>query len=336
MNTNRKHSMTVSLGISIRDALQRLDDTGAGCLFVEEDGDFRGIITDTDLRRAILSGADLSTQATINEFPVVIQEEGPEDLKRAEEILNDSPYDVIPVVKDGKLVTFLTRESFRVAAPVVIMAGGRGKRLAPESEIVPKPLMPIHGKAIIEHLLDQFKAAGAKDIRIVVHHKAAMIQAYLSSHKHFIVEDEPLGTAGILRRLGISEDYFLTNCDIMVKTDLPRLMQFHHDGQYLITLVGATVKNVLSYGSCHLQAGRLQRVEEKPEHEYIANTGLYVINPEVRKYIPARRYDMTDLIDNVLTAGEKVGVYPVSGESWIDIGQWEEYRKVLAEWKKKE
>jgi len=113
-------------------------------------------------------------------------------------------------------------------------------------------------------------------------------------------------------------------------------MQFHHDGQYLITLVGATVKNVLSYGSCHLQAGRLQRVEEKPEHEYIANTGLYVINPEVRKYIPARRYDMTDLIDNVLTAGEKVGVYPVSGESWIDIGQWEEYRKVLAEWKKKE
>jgi NDP-sugar pyrophosphorylase family protein len=222
--------------------------------------------------------------------------------------------------------------------PVVIMAGGKGTRLEPFTYVLPKPLVPIHEKPVIEHLLESFTDVGVHEFIITLNYKARIMKAFFeelnpSYTVDFVVEQEPLGTAGSLKFLEGRFDlpFMVTNCDIIIKTDYLNLYKFHQKNNYDITLVASMKNYTIPYGTCELNAdGHLEHINEKPEYDFLVNTGLYVLNSNVLELIPAGKfYHITHLIEDVKNSGKRVGVYPIADDAWIDVGQWAEYKKAV-------
>ena len=218
------------------------------------------------------------------------------------------------------------------------MAGGKGTRLDPFTKVLPKPLLPIGDDPIIQVIMNEFISHGLDKFFITLKDKAKMIKAYFYDHDmgydiKFIEETKPLGTAGSLKLLkNILDDvFFVSNCDIIVKSDYAEILYFHNKGDYLITLVGSMKQHFVPYGICEVEKdGKLESFLEKPTFDYLVNTGFYVIDPSVIKLIPEDTYyDMTDLIKALMNKGKRIGVYPVSEKSWIDVGQWKELNNAL-------
>lgn len=305
-----------------------------------------GTLTDGDVRRFILAGHELSgsIQNAYNQHPVFVRKGAysPQDLKN---LFQEHAVDVLPIVDDaGRVMDHASLHDLvdsRASGagdisgvPVVIMAGGQGTRLAPFTHVLPKPLIPIEGKPVIDHIMERFRAAGATGFYLTVNHKARILRAYIEDVGEkvtFVEEDKPLGTAGALRLLAgrFDRPVIVTNCDVLVAANYRELLDFHAASGCRITLV-ASVRNFrLPYGSCILAGdGTLAGIEEKPELTRLVNTGLYVIDPGLFPGIPAGTpYHMTNLMSDLMDSGERVGVFPVSSEAWVDVGEWEEYRR---------
>jgi len=285
----------------------------------------------------------------MNKDPVKIIEEK-YDVRQIRQIFSEGTVHQIPIIDDNvvlKDVVYKTDISGNVneiymesklSNPVVIMAGGKGARLDPFTRVLPKALIPVGEKPIIEIIMDEFAKYGMTNFIISINHKAKMIKAYLEDFKKdysikYINEDKPLGTAGVLKCLEgeIKTPFFVSNCDVLIKSDYYSINKFHRKGNYALTLVGSTQFHIVPYGVCEIDnGGELKKIVEKPEFDFLANTGMYIINPEVLRYIPkAKSYHMTELIGILKTNNEKVGVFPISEKSWIDVGQWEEYKKAI-------
>jgi len=226
--------------------------------------------------------------------------------------------------------------SQKINAPVVIMAGGKGTRLKPFTDVLPKPLIPVNDIPVVEHIIEKFTNIGCSSIYLTVNYKAKILKAYFEelSPKYkvtFIDEPEPLGTAGSLNFLSdhFNQPIFVTNCDIIIKSDYREIYKYHESNSYDITVVASIKNYVIPYGTCELNDdGSLNCINEKPKYEFLINTGLYVVNPEILSLIPKNRFfHFTHLITKATSIGKRVGVFPVNENSWIDIGQWKEYRK---------
>ena len=255
----------------------------------------------------------------------------------------------MPVVaNDRKVVDYITLEKVfgkiktvekrQVDAPVVIMAGGRGTRLAPFTQVLPKPLIPVKGKTVIDHIIDRFRNHHVDTFYFTINYMSKIIRAYFEEKEAdyrvgFAEETEPLGTAGSIKLLEekLYTSFFVSNCDIIIEADYYDIHSFHLKNRYDITLVAAAKQFNIPYGVCELNGdGDLMQINEKPEYNFLVNTGLYVLRPETLKMIPDNRmFHMTHLMDKVRESGGKIGVYPISENSWIDVGQWAEYRKAL-------
>ena len=218
------------------------------------------------------------------------------------------------------------------------MAGGKGTRMEPFTKILPKPLVPIHEKPIIEHIIERFSHVGCLDFHITVNYKAQILKAYFEESEeeysvNFVEEEAPLGTAGSLRFLSnkLNQPFFVTNCDIIIKADYENIYKFHKEGKYDVTLVASTKEYIIPYGTCKLNDnGHLSHIDEKPSYNFLINTGLYILNPEVLKLVPKNKFfHITHLIENAKNKGLKIGVYPIDDSLWIDIGQWTEYKNVV-------
>ena len=256
---------------------------------------------------------------------------------------------VIPIVDEkNKILHFLTYSDIfgeklkqdynKIDAPVIIMAGGKGTRLEPFTNILPKALIPFGQKPIIEIIIDRFMKYGCSDFRISVNSKARIIKAYFEEHEtnlkiEYIDEDKPLGTAGALQFLKnkIEVPFFVSNCDILIDADYSDIYEFHKKGNYDITLVSAIRQYNIPYGVCELNKnGDFTRIKEKPKFEFLVNTGLYVLSTGVIDEIPSNTFfHITHLIEKIKSKGGNIGVYPISEDSWKDIGQWKEYNNSL-------
>jgi NDP-sugar pyrophosphorylase family protein len=221
---------------------------------------------------------------------------------------------------------------------VVIMAGGEGARLQPFTNILPKPLIPLNDKTVIEKILDSFTDSGFCNFFLTVNFKGKILTAFFEELEPdysigFIEEKTPLGTAGSLHMLKeeLQSTFLLTNCDVILNLDHGDLIDFHHENNCEITLVASAKKMTIPYGACEIdKQGFLSKITEKPSLDYLINTGLYVLEPSALKEIPDGEYfHMTDLIAKVKSKGKRVGVFPIEDDAWIDIGQWEEYRSAL-------
>jgi len=342
--------ISVQFNITIRQAMKALDRTAEKCLLVvNENKKLLGTLTDGDLRRSILGGTNFSENISdsYNSKPTVLIK-NKYSTEEAKQLFQDLKLDLIPVVDENYLVVdFITWSGIGDKSrpkkslgdiPVIIMAGGKGTRMEPFTKILPKPLVPVREKPIIEHIIEHFTDIGCTDFHMTINYKGKILKAYFEELKpnyqvKFVEEKEPLGTAGSLRFLDgkFNQSFFVTNCDIIIKADYTSLYEFHQKGGYDITLVASAKEYVIPYGTCKLNSdGHLSHINEKPKYDFLINTGLYVMNNEVLKLIPKNKfYHITNLIEDAKNQGKKVGVFPIDDDAWIDIGQWTEYQKAI-------
>ncbi len=343
--------ITIRPKATIKEAMESLDKTAEKALLVVDDGHaLLGTLTDGDLRRHILKEQDLIgiIENVYNKNPIFVFQED-FDSEKVKKILTQNKINLIPILDQNRIVVdHITWEKVfgnntksedqKLDVPVVIMAGGKGTRLEPFTRVLPKPLIPVCDKPIIDHILEKFRAYEISEFYLTIHHMSKIIRAYFEEKQPdysigFVEENEPRGTAGSLKPLKdrLIKPFFVSNSDVIIEADYADLYLFHKKNGYDITLVASAKQFNIPYGICKLNgSGSLERIQEKPEYNFLVNTGLYVLNPDVIDLIPAEGvYHITQLISDVKKQGMKVGVYPVSEDAWIDVGQWVEYQKAV-------
>ena len=217
------------------------------------------------------------------------------------------------------------------------MAGGKGTRLLPYTHVLPKPLIPIGDKPILERIIEQFCKYGCEKFFLVLNYKKNMIKAYFNEFEHdyqieYIEEREPLGTGGGLSLLRdkLSGTFILSNCDILIREDFSNILNFHKNSGNKISMICSLKNFRIPYGIVHMGArGLVKSMEEKPTVTFLTNTGCYFIEPEILKEIPEDTFvGFPDIIDKYRLQGNQVGVYPISESAWLDMGQVEELEKM--------
>lgn|SRR5512145_1712716 len=214
----------------------------------------------------------------------------------------------------------------------VILAGGKGTRLAPYTTAFPKPLVPVGDMPIVEIVVRQLVAAGVTRITLAVGHLAELIRAYFSAHElaevlEYAYESTPLGTVGPLAHIGGLEAPFLVmNGDVLTTLDYQAFMAYHHQHEAWLTIASYERHVDVDFGILKLGAGpAVVDYLEKPKHSYRVSMGIYMFDPRVRQYIPSgRRLDFPDLVKALLAAGRPVVAYPFDG-FWLDIGRPDDY-----------
>ncbi|MCF8295998.1 MAG: NTP transferase domain-containing protein [Saprospiraceae bacterium] len=344
---NKLDNLLVNKEITILSALKKMDEIKQKLLIVVTDGKFDGLVSIGDLQRAIIKNLPMNTPIKRVMRRDIKYGKIEDSRKRIKEIMLNFRIEYMPILNDrSELVDLVFWEEiieeefntkWQLKNPVVIMAGGEGKRLRPLTNVIPKPLFPYEDKTIIEKLLESYYEEGAREFYISVNFKKKMIKEYLSYQKKYQItyleEEEPYGTAGSLKYLQnmVTRPFFVNNCDIIIKHNYGEIMDFHQKAGNAVTLVAA-VKNIkIPYGTVETgPEGRLINLIEKPEITYMINTGLYILNPEVLELIPSGKiFNMTDLFSALKNNQGKIGVFPVSEKTWEDIGEWRFYRKVM-------
>ncbi|MCF8296142.1 MAG: NTP transferase domain-containing protein [Melioribacteraceae bacterium] len=335
---------------SAKDAMKQLDKTAEKILFVVEDNNkLIGSLTDGDIRRWILKDGDLNSAVMDVCFKGTYSIETKYDLEQVKTEILKRKIVYVPVVNENKeIVEFLIWDKLfddkiirkskeKLNAEVVIMAGGKGSRLDPFTRILPKPLIPIGDKTILEIIIEKFTDYGNEEFYISVNHKAKIIKSYFEEiqpeyYLKYIYEEKPLGTVGALKTLDgqVKKDIILTNCDNIIEADYADLLEHHKAKNNDITIIASMKHYNIPYGICEIEnGGRLVSINEKPEYDLLVNTGMYVLKPEVLKYIPKEElFHITHLIEKIKST-HKIGIYPISENSWIDTGEWVEYKKAV-------
>ena len=343
--------ITILPQATIKEAMEAMGKASEKVLLVvDNDKKLIGALTDGDIRRYILKGRDLigTIQEAYNPNPIFVFQED-YNLEKIKKVLTKNKIDLVPILNQSrKIVDFITwdkvfgnnrkSENQKLDVQVVIMAGGSGTRLEPFTKVLPKPLIPVGDKPVIDHIIDRFRAYGVCQFYLTIHHMSKILRAYFEEKNPdysigFAEEDEPRGTAGSLKLLKdkLNKPFFVSNCDIIIDANYSDIFRFHANNDYDITLVASAKQFNIPYGICELNgSGSLKRIQEKPEYNFLVNTGLYVLNPVVIDLIPEDKlFHITHLMDKVKENKGTIGVYPVSENAWIDVGQWAEYRNAL-------
>ena len=334
--------------LTIRQAVQKLNEAGEKILFVvEENGRLLGTVTDGDIRRAIIHGVDFDkgVQEVMQAHCTTISRTHPSLFETAREVMVRKKVGQIPVLDErDRIVDIIAwtdvleeKETVRPRAEhanhVIIMAGGRGTRMDPFTKILPKPLIPVGNKPVVEIIMDRFSRSGFRHFLYTINYKKEYMKLYLREKSsayeiEWIEEEDFLGTAGSLSLLEgrFTESLFVTNCDTLLDVNFEEILKWHRDQGAALTVIGCHNEVKIPFGVIQMNNGTLERLSEKPVHDVIINTGVYVMEPHVISYIPKETaFDMNQLISRV-AAKEKVSVFPIYG-GWLDIGKWDEYRK---------
>ncbi len=333
--------------VTIVEAMRRIDENTKGIIFIVDDnGRLIGSLTDGDIRRWIIKTGKLTSFANsaMNKNPKTVSEM---NIGIAAEIMKKEKIYAVPVVNsDMKLIdiTFSdytdenTINSNALAkTSVIIMAGGKGTRLYPFTKILPKPLIPIGDIPILERIINRFCGYGANDFYLTVNYKKEMIKAYFGELAHdynitYVEEDKPLGTAGSIRLIKkkFDKSLIITNCDILIEADYGNVMQYHQESGNAMTIVSSLRNTTIPYGVLHpSENGTIVSMEEKPQLSCFINTGMYVLEPQFIEKIPSNSfYHMPQLAEQLIVDGLKVGMYPVSEDSFLDMGEFEEMKKM--------
>ncbi|MDN5337929.1 MAG: hypothetical protein PWQ20_999 [Thermotogaceae bacterium] len=343
----RVRNILIPYDTRIIDVLKKMDDLDRKLLILEKNGKFFSLVSIGDIQRAIIKGINLSEpvhKVTRQAVRIASLKDTFENIK--EQMLKYR-MEFLPVVENGKIINVYFWEDLfgkeknvekeKIDVPVIIMAGGKGTRLRPITNIIPKPLIPLGEKTVLEVIIQIFKNYGVKDFYLTLNYKKEMIKYYLKYAKiegiSYVIEEEPLGTAGSLSLLRnvISQNCIVTNCDIIIKQDYHQLIEYHKKSGSVLTIVGVLKNERIPYGVIKKDSqGNVIKIEEKPLRSYIINSGMYVLEKKALEYIPQGMYfDMTDLINVLIEKGEKVKFFPVSEGSWLDVGDWDKYNEVM-------
>lgn len=332
--------VTLLPSASIAEAMARLDKAGTGALALcTVDRMLVGLLTDGDIRRAILRNVslDIPCENIANQVPITINSST--CATEALELMVRNDINHLPVVDAaGRVIKFLLRrnlvQSGSTILSAVIMAGGFGKRLLPLTEQLPKPMLPIGDKPLLERTIQQLRRSGIRDISLTTHYLPESIVQYFGDGSAYGVrltylkEDAPLGTAGGIRLVKRTDNPFLViNGDIITGVPFQEMLNFHRKHHALLT-VGVRKYDVeVPFGVVELDEVHVNHIREKPALNFFINAGAYLLEPEVRDFIPSgQHFDMTELIQTLIEAGKVVVSFPIM-EYWLDVGRHEDYAK---------
>lgn len=337
-------NLIVSPDTSIISAMNSININGKGIVYVcRADGTLIGVATDGNIRRYIVNGGDLSANimSAANLEPRFLYSDSPDD---HDAFMKNNKITSVPVLdRQGKIKSISLLNATRVYnnkklnIPVVIMAGGKGTRLLPYTQVLPKPLIPVGDRTITELIMERFEQFGCDRFSMIVNYKKNLIKAFFADtdFQHdisFVDETQFMGTGGGLALLkdSCSSTFFLTNCDVILDEDYGDILHYHREHGNIITMVCAVRRVVIPYGTVEIsESGHASKISEKPAFSVMTNTGFYVIEPEFLDIIPQEQHiDITDLIQMCIDSGKNVGVYPVSENAWMDMGQLDELEKM--------
>lgn len=350
MNKDQLKSLCITPDTTLKSAMLKLTDTAERILLVvNHHRKLEGTISDGDVRRGLINGLGLTSPVSL-----IIQKRylslraGVQDLERhAKQLMVKNKIGQIPVVNDrgGVADLLLWTDIFGKDKPqkvhpahdnyVVIMAGGKGTRLDPFTKILPKPLIPVGDKPIIEIIMERFAAHGFRKFIYTLNYKKEYILLFLKENKYpyeidWIAEDHPLGSAGSLSLLKqrMTKPFFVINCDSLLDINFDEVLRWHKHSKAAMTIISCYNEFQIPFGVLEMSHGRLKRILEKPTHDVMINTGAYIVEPRMLSYMPVGKpLDMDELIRRTARK-EKITAYPIAG-GWLDIGRWEEYRKSL-------
>lgn len=331
---------------TLRDIIAAIDRGGLqAALICDDDRILRGIVTDGDVRRALLRGAELdaSIDEYINRHPTVVADN--DDRAKAVAYMQQFGISQVPVIDaQGRLVGIEALHQHAGersgGAGAVIMAGGLGSRLAPLTDTIPKPLIRVGESPILETIVKQLAGHGIRNITMCVNYKAEMIRAHFRDGSRwgvaitYVEETERRGTAGALSLLSPapSTPFLVLNADLLTSIDFTALIEFHSRNGADATMCVREYSIQVPYGVAQIDGYSLKGLSEKPEYKVFINAGIYVLNPSLLARIPQNAiYNMTDLFEAMLQEGLRPTIFPVM-EYWLDIGRLDDLNRAHQEY----
>lgn len=346
---NIKHVLIQS-DCSIINAMKIIQEGAIGiALIVNEQGHLLSTLTDGDIRRAILNKIDLENKVSClskykpSDYPDPVVAHIGTSKEKLIEIMRERVLRHIPLidekgrVKEIVLLSDLVQDKFLDSfVTTVVMAGGEGKRLHPLTKNVPKPMLPLNGEPLMKHTIEKLREGGIKKIQISTRYKSEIIKNYFGNGSKFgidinyVDENRPLGTAGALGLMDVpSGTVLIINGDILTQLNFEAMYDFHHSHHAMMTVGLSKYEFQVPYGVVQTEDVVIKSLVEKPKHTFFVLAGIYLLEPLVYEYIPkGQRFDMTDLINCLLKAKERVISFPIQ-EYWLDIGLHNDYKQAV-------
>lgn len=332
---------------TVRQAMLVIDANARGIvLVVDEAYVLLGVITDGDIRRAILEGISLNVPVSNllarkanSPYGQPITAPAETDRNNLARIMQERGVRQLPLVDDsGKVVDLITLDDLMpdqvLPLQAVIMAGGLGTRLRPLTDDMPKPMLPVGGRPLLELIVEQLRQAGIRHVNVTTHFHPEKIIEHFGDGRAFgidlnyVAEDRPLGTAGALGLMQAPQEPLLViNGDILTRVDFRSMLAYHRKHGADLTVGVRQYDLQVPYGVLECDGPRVRQVREKPTLQFLVNAGIYLLEPSVHQYIPSgQRFDMTDLIQRLLENERPVMSFPIV-EYWLDIGQHDDYEQ---------
>jgi dTDP-glucose pyrophosphorylase len=333
---------------SISKAILKLNLSGEKCLIViDKKKKLIGTLSDGDIRKKIIKGFSVKNKIKniYNKNPIYLRRQSFSD-SEAKKIFFSKKIDLLPVVdKNLKVVKIITKNILkeknffypRVSKDLglFILAGGKGVRMQPFTNVFPKPLLPLNNKTVLDQILDNFYIQGFKKAYVSINYKSEIIQSYFKENFtkikiKFIKEKNFLGTAGSIKFIkNKCKNFLVCNCDVITKFNLQNAYKFHKDNKNDITILSSSKKLQIPYGVSEIDevSKKLINIIEKPTFNFFVNIGIYIIKNNIIKLIPDNQipFDFPELIKTAHKKNKKVGTYSVNDDLWFDVGQWGDY-----------
>ena len=347
MSKERILDLCGNASMTIVEAMEKIDANAKGILFITSSDDkLVGAVTDGDIRRWLIKTANLTSKVEelMNRNPKFLYAA---DKARAISYMKERKIHALPILDNcSKVVDIVLDDDDNAVivnskalenVPVIIMAGGKGTRLYPYTKVLPKPLIPIGDVPILERIINRFYDYGASKYYMTVNYKKGMIKSHFAELApeysiEYIEEDKPLGTAGSIKLINEKFDtpVVVTNCDILIEADYEDIYEYHKKSGNAMTIVSALKNIEVPYGVLKTgENGVITAFEEKPKLSYFVNTGMYIVNGDMLEKIPEDTFfHMTHLAEKLMDEGLQVGMYPISEESFLDMGEFEEMRRM--------
>lgn len=341
---NNIENIKITKEVTIKKALKIISDGKVQiAIVVDKKGKLLGTLTDGDIRRGFLKGLDINSpvNSVFYKKPFVVKKNDIKE-KILKSALKKKIYQ-IPIVDDKFKVVgihFLDEllENKKKNNLVFIMAGGRGIRLYPLTNNIPKPMLKVNKKPILQHIIENFVESGYDKFVICVNYKSKVIVDFFGNGKKFgvqinyIHEKIRMGTAGAISlfKKKVTEPFFVINGDILINLNYEKMLKFHKDYNSKATMCIKKLNVMLPYGEVKIKKETIISITEKPEHEFFVNAGIYILDPKCINLIPKKFYDMTSLFKKMINNKDKIASYPL-GENWLDIGRSGDYSKAKRE-----
>lgn len=335
-------SICVRTQYSIIDTMKHIDTCGKGIVYVVNDEKkLIGTITDGDIRRAIIDGAKIndSIDKFVNRNPVKANENFSNE--QMKQLMIQKAVRELPIVNgNNEFIDTVSLNELIIPKGknnmVLIMAGGLGTRLKELTKEIPKPMLNLGDRPIMQHIIERFKISGFNKFLVSVNYKSEIIENYFQDGSNYectieyLKEKQRMGTAGAitLAKHKIKDDFFVINGDIYCTVDLNKVMNFHKENNNDVTIVSVKRSVSVPYGVLNISGNDINAITEKPNYEFLISGGIYCLSPGIMSLIPeGQYYEITDLFNVCLSKGLKVRHYTME-DYWIDIGRIEDYNKI--------